>query len=303
MWMPSSWLDSRFDDTARNARPIFVLFSSSVTRKTATSTVIQVNRSAYSISAPSSANVSLRPGNSDGKARPSNAQMTPAMALRIRNSDSVTMTIARWLRRVERPDQHPFDAAPRRSPTGPCAMSTASEAGDVEGVGDGVGDERADHGHLALGEVDDAGRLEDQDEGERHRRVDEAVAEAVEDPLEEQLRPAVVDRPDAERRPAGSSPIDEPELAVVADPARSRMPCETVLLRLLTAVFDSELLLLTSPPSTRGRPCGRRRRGGGRRRCRTARSRRPPARTPGRRGRARRWRSARRRASSCPAPC
>ena len=35
MWIPSSWEDSRLDDTARNAKPIFVLRSSSVTKKTA----------------------------------------------------------------------------------------------------------------------------------------------------------------------------------------------------------------------------------------------------------------------------
>ena len=100
--------------------------------------------------------------------------------------------------RVERPDQHPLDdRRPERRQHH--RDQHGHRAGDVEGVGDGVGDERADHRHLALGEVDDAGRLEDQHEREGHRRVDEAVAQAVEDALEEQLRAAVVDRPDGER--------------------------------------------------------------------------------------------------------
>ncbi len=38
--MPTSWLDSRFDDTARNARPILVLLSSTVSSPTVTTTVI-----------------------------------------------------------------------------------------------------------------------------------------------------------------------------------------------------------------------------------------------------------------------
>ena len=68
------------------------------------------------------------PGNSDGKARPSNAQMTPAMALRIRNSDSVTMTIARWLDGSNgRISTRSISAAPIADST--MAMSTATAPG------------------------------------------------------------------------------------------------------------------------------------------------------------------------------
>ena len=218
MRMPSSWLDSRLDDTARNGRPIFVLFSSSVTRKTATSTVIHVNRSAYSISAPRSENVLLRPGNSDGMARaverPDDAgDGVEDQEQRQRHDDDGEV-----VGRVERPDQHPLDAGgdDRRQHH---RDQHRDRARDVEGVGDGVGDERADHRHLALGEVDDAGRLEDQDEGDRHGRVDEAVARAVEDALEEQLRAAVVDRPQAEADEEDQAD-HEPQLPVVARPWR-----------------------------------------------------------------------------------
>ena len=176
------------------------------------------------------------------------------------------------------------------------AMSTASHARDVEGVGDGVGDERAHHRHLALGEVDDAGRLEDQHQRQRHRRVDEAVAQAVEDALEEQLRTAVVDRPDGEgededrRRCPARSGGTQPILPRQSHPDERR---SALVGGVRWTVFTSLLLVP-------GRPCGRHRRGAARRRCRTGRSRRPRARRPGRRGRARCWRSARRPASSCP---
>ena len=67
-----------------------------MTSTTAASTVNQVPRSAHSTVAPNRPNVLLRPGNNDGNARPSNAQMTPAMAFNIKNNDNVTITIARW---------------------------------------------------------------------------------------------------------------------------------------------------------------------------------------------------------------
>ncbi len=78
--------------------------------------------------APSSPKDWLRLGNNDGIARPSKAQMTPAMALRMRNNDNVTMTIARWLDGSNgRISTRSITAAP--IPDSTMAMTTANRAG------------------------------------------------------------------------------------------------------------------------------------------------------------------------------
>ena len=176
MRMPSSWLDSRFDDTARNARPILVLRSSRVTRN----------------DGDQHGDPGEQVGVLDRGAEERERLVAPGEQRRhgpaVERPDDPGDGVEDQEQRQRHDDDRQVVATGRTAGSAPArctaapiadstiAISTANRAGDVEGVGDGVGDEGAHHRHLALGEVDDAGRLEDEDQGERHRRVDEAVA-------------------------------------------------------------------------------------------------------------------------------
>ena len=80
----------------------------------------------------------------------------------------------------------------RRSTTAPnkndstIEMTIASQVGTVLLGRQYVRDERREHRHLALREVEVTRRLVDQRERERHRRVDRSVVEGVEEALQEQ---------------------------------------------------------------------------------------------------------------------
>ena len=65
------------------------------------------------------------------------------------------------------------------------STSVRTNAGQWELLHQAPGDERAEHRHLALREVDDAGGAVDQHEGEREARVDPAGGEPRDDLLEE----------------------------------------------------------------------------------------------------------------------
>ncbi len=100
-----------------------------------------------------------------------------------------------------------------------------------------VGDERAQHRHLALGEVDDAGRLVDQHQRQRDGGVDEAVVQPVEDTLQEQreaLLETEVDRQHDEDR----QPDAEVAEALGTDALERGVPLADVLVGLLDGLVD-----------------------------------------------------------------
>jgi hypothetical protein len=84
---------------------------------------------------------------------------------------------------LDRADQQPLDRhaaeeggrerGQQRDPQRPAAVVEAP------------GDEGREHRHLALGEVDDPGRAEDQDQRQRQRAVDRPVGDPVDHHLQE----------------------------------------------------------------------------------------------------------------------
>jgi hypothetical protein len=86
---------------------------------------------------------------------------------------------------LERLDEHSFDERAHhhrpdhdehdRQPDVPAALDRQ-----------GVDDERGEHGHLALGEVEVAGRLVDHHHSEGHQRVHRAVGQCIRQVLQEQ---------------------------------------------------------------------------------------------------------------------
>ena len=89
--MPTSSLDSRFDDTARNASPILVVLSNSVSPPAVANTVISV-KTVYHVRFALPTVSALPEGNSSGKRHGSKRQMIPAIALITRNKPSVMIT-------------------------------------------------------------------------------------------------------------------------------------------------------------------------------------------------------------------
>ena len=88
--------------------------------------------------------------------------------------------------RIERPDQRALDAR-------------GEDGGDRHCANDGnprrqtafgrkyEGDESAEHGELALGEVDQRGRLEDHDQGHSNQCVGGSVGQAIGDAVEKEF--------------------------------------------------------------------------------------------------------------------
>ena len=127
-----------------------------------------------------------RRGTAPGSPRLSKPQIQPAAALTTMNRPSVTMTRFSGLppstgRISTRSIEHPADERERQR-----AEQRASRAA-APASAQRPGDERGEHRHLALGEVDDAGRAEDQHQRERQRRVHRAVGDPVDDHLQEPL--------------------------------------------------------------------------------------------------------------------
>jgi len=84
---------------------------------------------------------------------------------------------------LERTDHHALDRRARREGEG--EGPEQSQAQRHARLVDAPGHERAEHGHLALGEVHDARGAEDQHERERERAVDRARGHAVDEHLYE----------------------------------------------------------------------------------------------------------------------
>ena len=105
----------------------------------------------------------------------------------------MTITSVERVAALERADDHALDhhAADEREGE----RGEERQAERHAGLEQPPGDERAEHRHLALGEVDDAGRTEDQDERERDGAVDRARGDPVDDDLDE---PSII-------RPPGTS--------------------------------------------------------------------------------------------------
>jgi hypothetical protein len=99
-----------------------------------------------------------------------------------------------WVALLQRPDQHPLDrrgeqrrdrhAGDHRQPHRPSLLDRQY-----------VGDERAEHRHLALGEVEMPCRAIDDRQRERECRVDGAILEGVEEALQEELHDRTPQRP------------------------------------------------------------------------------------------------------------
>jgi hypothetical protein len=86
---------------------------------------------------------------------------------------------------LEVPDQAALDGHPGEEREGQRCQHRQAERNSPRVQA--PGDEGAEHGHLALGEVDDARRPEDQDERQRERGVDRAGGYPVDDDLYEAL--------------------------------------------------------------------------------------------------------------------
>ena len=123
-------------------------------------------------------------GNGLGKARTSADQIRLASPLKVSTSPIVMITIVRTepvrdrrdhVRWMPRPSAEGEDERDHeREPVRP-AVVLDQRPGDVG----------REHRHLALGEVDHAGRAVDQDERERERREDRPAPEPRDDLLEE----------------------------------------------------------------------------------------------------------------------
>jgi hypothetical protein len=93
--------------------------------------------------------------------------------------------VERVVARLHGPDQQPFDQRAGDHREHHREQDGGHDAQPL--VGEPPGDEGAEQGHLALGEVEQAGGAVDEHQGEAQRRVHRAPADAVEELVDEEI--------------------------------------------------------------------------------------------------------------------